>query len=71
MNNTKRIPYTATAVDKMLAHVGPGKFILTWATGQPVIVHISKQVRRVHVLENESNRTIESIKRKLKQLTGV
>lgn len=69
--NAKRIAYPVKDVDRMVEHVGPGKFMLTWATGQPVVVHISRQARRVHVLENNSNRTTESIKRKLKKLTGV
>jgi hypothetical protein len=69
--NAKKLKYGLRAVDKMVEHVGFGKFTLLWATGHPVVIHISKEHRVVHVLENLGARTEESIKRNIKKLTGV
>ena len=66
--NPKKLKLNRSLVERLVAHVGPGKHTLTWAKGLPATVHVSKIALCVHVLENAGKRINEQIERKLKTL---
>jgi hypothetical protein len=52
-------------IESLIEKRGVGKHILKWSTGSEVVVHISKAVGQITVMENDDNRPDQSILKKL------
>jgi hypothetical protein len=61
----KTIKIAKDRVDSLIEKMGVGIHVLKWSTGSDVVVHISKVVGRITIMENNDNRLDSNIMRKL------
>jgi len=61
----KILKATKSQIESLIEKRGVGKHVLKWSTGSDVVVHISKAVSQITVMENDDNRSDQNIMRKL------
>ena len=61
----KILKATKTQIDSLIEKRGVGKHTLKWSTGADVVVHISKAVEQITIMENDDNRPDSNIMKKL------